>query len=188
MIFNSGNGAIAEKMGMPYTVESFTTATGEEVTYRKAGEEAMRVINNYHNQLPGVRDLAHRASVLAKSRGYVRTHMGRRLRFPEPEFAYKASGLLIQATAADLNKAFLVGLDDICRGCGGHLILNTHDSYSLSLPEDQVGRVWTRVTEFLRDGFPWFRIPLLLELSGGGDNWWDALQDKRGLTAPSESC
>jgi DNA polymerase I-like protein with 3'-5' exonuclease and polymerase domains len=181
MIFNSGNGAIAEKMGMPYTHEHFVAEDGEEVHYRKAGAEAQAVIDAYHASLPGVKGLASRASEVAKSRGYIHTRFGRRIRFPDPRFAYKASGLLIQATSADLNKAFLVGLDHICQDSGGHLILNTHDSYSLSLPEDQVKKVWTRATEFLRDEFNWLNVPLLLELSGGGENWWSALNDEAGL-------
>ena len=181
MVFNSGNGAIAAKMGMPYTHESFVAEDGEEVHYRKAGDQAQAVIDAYHQRLPGVRDLATRASTVAKTRGYIQTRFGRRIRFPDPRFAYKASGLLIQATSADLNKAFLKGLDGICRDSGGSLILNTHDSYSLSLPEENVDRVWSRATEFLRDEFPWLNVPLLLELSGGGEDWWAALNDEAKL-------
>src|SRR5690606_23877423 len=103
MIFNSGNGAIAEKMGMPFTYDSFTKGD-KTFTYRKAGPEAMAVIEAYHRALPGVKELALRARRKAETFGYVQTQFGRRLRFPRGEKTYKASGLAIQATAADINK------------------------------------------------------------------------------------
>ncbi len=60
MIFNQGNGTTAEKMEMPWTWESFVpkdSIDGDEVVYKKAGHEAMAVINKYHEKLPGVQKL-----------------------------------------------------------------------------------------------------------------------------------
>lgn len=173
MIFNSGNGAIAAKMGMDYTWESFKK--GDKLfKYRKAGDAAMQVINQYHQNMPGVKDLADKAKRKAEAFGYVQTHMGRRLRFPRGEKTYKASGLAIQATAADINKRNWQLIEDALDG-QGRLVLNTHDSYSLSLPEDWQPH-WERVKRTVESGFPWFRIPIVLELSGAGPTWWAALQ------------
>ncbi|RLA00262.1 MAG: DNA polymerase I, partial [Gammaproteobacteria bacterium] len=58
MIFNSGNGAIADKMGMPWEWNSFKDNTGKLITYKKAGSEALDVIDSYHRRLPGVKNLA----------------------------------------------------------------------------------------------------------------------------------
>lgn len=174
MIFNSGNGAIAEKMGMPYTWDSFAK-NGKTFKYKKAGPEAMAVIDEYHRRLPGIKKLAQRAKAKAETFGHVRTQYGRCLRFPRGEKTYKASGLVIQATAADINKHNWLYTRQALAGTGGRLLLNTHDSYGLSLPKDWQPH-WERVKETVEGGFPWFRIPIILELSGAGPNWWAALE------------
>jgi DNA polymerase I-like protein with 3'-5' exonuclease and polymerase domains len=173
MIFNSGNGAIAEKMGMPWEWNSFKAKDGKTITYKKAGPEAEAIIEKYHKRLPGVKKLANGAKKKAESRGYVFTRYGRHLRFPKGYKSYKASGLLIQATAADINKRVWSIIEEEL-GDEGHLILNTHDSYSMCMPEDW-GPHYKRVKEAIQDGFPWFRVPLMLEFSGAGGNWWDAI-------------
>jgi DNA polymerase I-like protein with 3'-5' exonuclease and polymerase domains len=176
MIFCKGNGGIAETLGLPYTWETFTTDEGEVVKYRKAGSEAMAIIDNYHNELPGVRALSTRASKVAGLRGYVKTKWGRRLRFPDKRFLYKASGLLIQASAADVNKVIIRELDRVLPEYGGHLILNTHDSYSISVPEDEWRGAAEAAKSIVAEEFKWMNVPLLLEISGTGPNWWEAVK------------
>lgn len=177
MIFNSGNGAIADKMGMPWRWESFTTTENgkeKEVVYKKAGREAMDVIEKYHRKIPGIKTLAEKAATKAKNRGYIFTYTGRRLRFPNGYKAYKASGLLIQATAADINKENWKSVEDAL-GEDGHMILNTHDSYSMCIQED-----WKPAYERVKKEIekPKLRVPLLLDLNGHGSNWWEALQKR----------
>lgn len=172
MIFNSGNGAIAEKMGMPFTYDSFKKGD-KTFVYKKAGPEAMAVIDRYHEAIPGIKKLATRAKKIAENFGYVETHNGRRMRFPGGNHSYAASGLTIQATAADINKMNWLIIQQVLQG-EGRLILNTHDSYGLSLPEDWQPH-WNRVKEAVEGGFPWFKVPIILELSGVGRNWWEAL-------------
>lgn len=174
MIFNSGNGAIAEKMGMPFTWDSFKKG-GKEFKYKVAGEEAMAVIQDYHKRLPGIGRLAKQAKNIAEHYGYVETEFGRRLRFPTREKTYKASGLTIQATAADINKQNWLIIREALQGTGGRLLLNTHDSYGLSMPEDW-RPLWDKVKREVETGFPWFRVPIILELSGSGKNWWEAIE------------
>ena len=174
MIFNAGNGAIAEKMGMEWWWDSFTDNKGKEVTYKQAGPDALRVIEKYHATLPGVKKLVNGAKQAVMERGYVRTHQGRRIRFPDKRFAYKASGLLIQATAADINKQNWMILEKVTEKYGGSLILNTHDSYSMSLPKDTWEEAWKDIEKSV--AVPWFRVPLVLELSGVGENWWEAVK------------
>lgn len=170
MIFNSGNGAIAEKMGMPWEWSSFEKG-GKKITYKKAGREAMSVINEYHRNMPGVKELANKAKKLAENTGYVKTFTGRRLRFPKGYKAYAASGICIQATAADLNKENWRIIEEQLDGVG-HMILNTHDSYSMSLPlkwREHYERVKAEIEKAGR-----IRIPLVLDLNGAGVNWWDS--------------
>jgi len=176
MIFNSGNGAIADKMGMPWDWEEFTTRDGKEITYKKAGPEAEAVIAKYHRRIPGVKDLAKGCKDKAEKRGYIFTYTGRRLRFPHGYKSYKASGLLIQATAADINKENWSIIEETL-GNDGDLLLNTHDSYSMSIDED-----WKPHYERVRQELerPILRVPLKVDLSGAGDNWWKALEGQYG--------
>jgi DNA polymerase I-like protein with 3'-5' exonuclease and polymerase domains len=183
MIFNSGNGSIADKMGMRWEWEEFTADDGEEVRYKKAGAEAMHVISKYHQALPGVKALAARCSNEAIARGYVQTHYGRKLRFPNTRYAYKASGLLIQATAADMNKVAVRVMQDCANYYGGQLMLNTHDSYSVSLKERHLQRFWDKAQAQIKEEFgSWFSVPLMLELTGVGNTWWESLNNELGVS------
>jgi len=176
MIFNSGNGAIADKMGMPWEWAGFTAEDGETVTYKKAGPEAMEIINRYHEMLPGVKILSQKASKVAGVRGYVRTYMGRRIRFPDKRYLYKASGLLIQSTAADINKETIKLLEPVLDSHGAYLVLNTHDSFSVSCPKENADKCWEDMSAAVREKFKWMNVPLMLELSGVGSNWWEAVK------------
>jgi DNA polymerase I-like protein with 3'-5' exonuclease and polymerase domains len=172
MIFNVGRGAAAEKMGMDWWWDEFVSRDGEVIRYKHPGDEAASIIEHYHTVLPGVKKLMKLASERALSRGYIFTRYGRHIRFPRGWKVYKASGLLIQATAADINKENIKiiadNLDD------GRLLLNTHDSYSMSIAEDVWRDRFEKVKSLIER--PILKVPLLLELSGHGENWWQAVK------------
>lgn len=171
MIFNSGNGAIADKMGMPWEWNEFVDKkTGDTIRYKKAGPEALKVIHTYHERMQGVKTLAERAKHIAEKRGYIKTAHGRRLRFPRGYKSYKASGLLIQATSADENKENWLRIENAL-GSDGSLILNTHDSYSMSVDENWKP-IWKRVQKAVERQT--LRVPLLLDFDGVGRNWAEA--------------
>jgi DNA polymerase I-like protein with 3'-5' exonuclease and polymerase domains len=176
MIFNQGNGTTAEKMDLPWEWESFVprdSIDGEEVVFKKAGPEAMAVINKYHHELPGVQKLADGCKKVAIDRGYIFTRAGRHLRFPRGYKAYSASGLLIQATSADENKRSWMRIREALSGTDGKMLINTHDSYSMSLPigkEQQIAKLVKEAVEADRG----LRVPLILEVNHPGKNWWES--------------
>ena len=174
MIFNSGRGAIAHKLGLPCTEARFRDKfTDKDIKYWKTGPEGDRLINKYHEVVRGVHTLASEVASTALGRGHVRTLYGRHLRFPRGYKSYKASGLLIQATAADINKANWKVVSDTL-GDRGRLILNTHDSYSMSIQEDAVEEAWKDVKHAVESEHK-LRVPLKLSLTGTGKNWWEAV-------------
>jgi len=177
MIFNSGRGAIADKMGMPWEWDEFKDGKGKIIKYKRPGIEAIKVIDEYHRKIPGIKEFANRAKAVAENRGYVFTYTGRRLRFPRGYKSYKASGLIIQATSADLNKENWEIIDDVLNGTEGRMLLNTHDSYSMSLPVDKWEEYYTEVKNGIEKEDR-IRVPLLLDFNGIGNNWWEALQNK----------
>ena len=181
MIFNQGNGTTAETMGMPWTWESFTPkGDTREVVYKKAGAEAMEIINKYHSALTGVKALADGCKAKAESRGYIFTRYGRHLRFPNGFKSYKASGLLIQSTSADENKMNWLRINEALEGTGGVMLLNTHDSYSLSLPEDQANEIARKVKKVVEEDRG-LLVPLILEVQNAGENWWESKSSERML-------
>lgn len=181
MIFNQGEGSTAIAMGLPWYWDEFlprdrTDKPENWIRFRKAGPEAKKVIEAYHATIPGIRDFARRAKDTALDRGYVATKMGRRLRFPRGFKAYKASGLLIQATAADWNKENWMLINEALDG-EGEMLLNIHDGYELSLPEGREEKIARRVKEHVERQTR-SRIPLILEISPPGANWWDSYSGK----------
>jgi len=175
MIFSQGKGATAAKMGMNTTDAEFTDEYGDTIKYQKAGSDADQIIARYHSRVRGVQQLADNAKKIAVNRGYIRTKYGRHLRFPRGYKAYKASGILIQATSADINKENWCIIDEALDG-RGRIALNTHDSYSLSCDEDKWEAAGADVKAAVEREF--LGVPLLLDFNGVGRNWWSALKNE----------
>lgn len=176
MVFNMGGGTLAAKMGLPFTWDSFEDGKGQVHEYMKAGPEAQAIIDTYYGMVPGVKEIASKARTIAKSRGYVKTIKGRHIRFPGGNFTHKASGLVYQGSAADLNKENIMRLTDYLDSeCPeAALLLNIHDEYSISIPR---GADWRKICRDMRaeiQNRPELRIPIRIDFSELGDNWWDA--------------
>ena len=183
MIFNQGNGSTAESLGMPWSWESFVprdSKDGKEITYKKAGDAAIDVINQYHRNILGVKELAEGCKATAESRGYIFTRNGRHLRFPHGHKSYKASGLLIQSTAADENKRNWLLIDEALKGTDAKMLLNTHDSYSMSMPPDEAEKLARRVKRNIEKDRG-LRVPLILEVQQAGKTWWDSKSKDRWM-------
>lgn len=172
MIFSQGAGATAQKMGLNTTDAEFKDEWGDTIKYQRAGDDAYRIIDQYHAKVRGVRRLAETARKISERRGYLRTKYGRHVRFPKKYKTYKASGILIQATSADINKENWCLIDEALNG-RGRIILNTHDSYGMSVNIDEVERIKTDVTGAVEREF--LGVPLILDCNGVGQNWWSAL-------------
>jgi len=175
MIFVQGAGATAQKMGMKTQDAEFTDEWGDKIKYQRAGDDAYRIIDLYHSKVRGVGRLAQTARKIAEKRGYLRTKYGRHIRFPKRYKSYKASGILIQATSADINKENWCIIDKALDG-RGRIILNTHDSYSMSVDYDTLESTMKDVKGAVQRDF--LGVPLLLDLNGVGPNWWAALQNE----------
>jgi DNA polymerase I-like protein with 3'-5' exonuclease and polymerase domains len=175
MVFGMGEGLMAQKMGLPFKVEVVKfRGESEEREIMKAGDEAKEKFELYHKAIPGVRKLLEKASSLAKSRGYVITLGGRRLRFPHGQFTHKAGGLVFQGTSADAMKQKLVELD--AAGFDG-LNLSVHDEFGMSVPKEETGVYATAVRNIVTDFGPGSAIPLRIPVLASinfGENWWEA--------------
>lgn len=99
----------------------------------------------YHERFPYARQFMKKAEQVARKRGYVRTFLGRRRRFPDTRFAHKAANAIIQGSSADITKLKMVEIDEYFESEGDHcrLMLQIHDSLSWSAPKDDKGRAMT---------------------------------------------
>lgn len=175
LCFGMGMGKMAEQMGLPYTTEKFRG--GKE--WLKAGPEAEEVFARYHKAVPGVKAVLEEMTAVARSRGFVRTGYGRRIRFPGGDRTYKAGAMIFQGTAADALKLKLVEVHNILKGTEGRLMLNVHDEFDSSLPPGPRGE---ELSEAIREAVECFdgeRCPLRFDVpirSSGefGPNWWEA--------------
>lgn len=177
MQFGAGPGKACFMMKMPY-----------ELVERKGravylpGPEGKAIFEVYHSKLPGTKKFAKHAENVAKSSGYVRTAIGRRLRFKRGFGAHKAAGLLYQAYAADLHKIGLVRTDALLREerLPARLSLSVHDEMGLSVEKGN-HRVLAECERVYCDfNSPTSQIKMRVPITASsklGSNWWEACKE-----------
>jgi DNA polymerase-1 len=92
-------------------------------------KKAKEILEQYHSNFPEAREYLSAAEYWAKQRGWVKTKLGRRRRFPDVRFAHKAGNNVIQGSAADITKLKMVEIDEYfeSEGCESYLMLQVHD-------------------------------------------------------------
>jgi DNA polymerase I len=176
-VFGMGMGRLAAEMGLPYTTEK--NSNGKE--YLAPGEQAIAVSEQYHAAIPGVKALQGSAAGIARQRSYVRTIMGRHIRFPNKFGVHKAAGLLFQSSSADSMKVKLVELDEYIRNDPNselQLLLSVHDECNFSCIAPRAVEYQQEVKRILEtfDGINClikYNVPIRCSV-GIGDSWWDA--------------
>lgn len=174
-VFGMGPGELAKQCNLPYTVST--------KGYLIPGPEAKALFAKYHDNIPGVRTLQNSVESVAKSRGYITTQLGRRIRFPGGRGAHKAAGLLYQATAADAMKIKMIDTHNYLKSCNGYqgrLMMTVHDEFDLDMqpqgPKSTVKRDLTHILESFNsdsDSPVKFRVPIIADF-GSGVNWHEA--------------
>lgn len=172
LVFGMSAGRMALEMGLP----CYKRKGRNGKIYLEPGEEAEEIFRKYHSTIPGISRLLENASSVAKSRGYVRTAMGRRIRFPGGRGLHKAGGLIFQGTAADALKVKMCELCEYFETQDARLMLVVHDEFNSSLPpgNEQIRKEVKRIVESFGpdDAIP-LRVPIRSS-AGVGDNWWTA--------------
>lgn len=171
--FGAGEGKLAFMMGMPFTI----VESRGKMRY-EGGPEAKNIFAQYHLRLPATRRFMKHAEQVARNTGFVRTQIGRRLRFPRGMGAHKAAGLLYQAYAADLHKVGLVNVHKTIRTerLPTRLMMSCHDEIGLSGKWDPevAGKIQFAYTDFMR---PESRVRMNVPILSSGEfgpNWYEA--------------
>ena len=141
----------------------------------------LEILKIYDKVLPEVAGLLRYASELADSRGYIKTILGRRIRFPMgPEGKrmrlHKAFNGRIQGSEADYVKSEAVQLYQNRKELGITLRFSVHDEFDADIDPDP--KYFERVKELLgRQLFPSLRVPILWD-SKVGSSWGDTSRDE----------
>ena len=180
MVFMMGSGHMADLCGLDWEWDEFETPDGEVIKFQRAGPEALELVEKYHAAVPGIREMATKAKRVALSRGYVISLRGRHIRFPVRGTARKASGLLYQAGAADLNKEnMILAHDYLMSECpDARLLINIHDEYSISLPPGDEQRILRGLREVIEKK-PDIRVPIRIDFGHPAPNWWEATKTEK---------
>ncbi len=124
----------------------------------------------YDRAFPEAKKLLKTAADIAARRGYVKTYLGRRARFPDRKWTHKALNRVIQGTAADIMKQKIVELHRDRKLTGLTLRFTVHDEVDGDCPDmDSVACVEEVLN---RQSFP-LKVPILWEM-GHGPNWAQA--------------
>ncbi len=146
-------------------------------------EEAVKYRNQVRQQIPEIEKFNKSAENNVRQRaraggvGYVKTVTGRRLRFNELRFAYKAGNRIVQGSNADYIKNACNNMSDYLESTGkGRLLLSCHDSADCEIQNGQF-KIDDEVTKIMEDSAHddviKFTIPQEAEC-GRGANWAEA--------------
>lgn len=198
LIFGMSSGRMAKEMYLPYSMSGkcdnkkckrrwesvergpCLSCGGPIKLFYKAGPEAEELFGKYHTNIPGANQLKQSVGSVARTRGYIKTLLGRRLRFSNPNLSYKAAGILFQGQAAEDMKYKMVELFKYLESNGhqDRFMLVVHDEYDLNMRVSRDPKVDADITHILEtfDGVECpikLRIPILSDM-GVGPNWWEA--------------
>lgn len=125
-------------LGIMYTMGAGKLASKLKIPL----DDAKAIMYRYYKTFQNVRGFTRRAAEVAEGRGYVRTILGRRARFPDPRWSYRAANRIIQGSSADILKWKMVKINqwieqnkyqDIIQ-----LLLNIHDAILLQIHKDHL--------------------------------------------------
>ena len=134
--------------------------------------KAYETLNTYHENAPFVKYSMNDVGRVAKSRGYIKTILGRVSQLPDKEKTYIMFNRLIQGSAADLLKKTMVDIykSGILYDCPLHLTV--HDELDFSIPRtDKRDEYIKEIQHMMETAIP-LKVPVKAEVSIG-ENWGD---------------
>lgn len=111
--YGMGGPKLCSKLGLP--TKWIETRSGKLIEV--AGDEGEALLQQFHARAPYVKWLSDECQRVAKKRGWIRTILGRRCRFPRHisgkgfDWTHKALNRLIQGSSGDQTKAAMVRIE-----------------------------------------------------------------------------
>jgi DNA polymerase-1 len=131
-----------------------------------------------HDAFPGIEDFQQLAKRVFKSRGYVRTILGRIAKLDHPQYAYRAVSRIIQGSGADHTKTTLLRINQYAEAYPDeiNILLTIHDSFiwqSSWKADNPKLREMVRIMEDVQSPPFNFATPIPVEVILGR-NWGEA--------------
>ena len=127
--------------------------------------EGRKLYAAYHEGVPEVQAFGKKCMQVARSRGYVKTVLGRRARFPDQQRLHAAINRVVQGSAADEMKTKIVALRKARTGMRLRFVV--HDEFDGDVPNRECAEEVSRV---LNEQILPMRVPLLWTVKTG-PNW-----------------
>lgn len=128
----------------------------------------------YNQELPEAQQLLSKASKIAEEKGFIRTILGRRSRFPDKKRLHKSLNARVQGSAADIMKTKLCELHAERKTTGFTLRYTVHDEVDGDIPDQAHARLVQRILN--RQSFK-LAVPILWEVSTG-ENWGQTVKNE----------
>ena len=181
LAYGMGGAKLARKLGLP-TEWKMNTYSGKE--YEAAGTETQAILDKYHAAVPFMRELSRQYSEEAKSKGHIRTLIGRVCRFTyyeptkggralpysEAVNTYGAGNIRRAFTHAALNRKIQGGSADMVKLAMLHLWregvvphVTVHDEVGCSVGSNKEA---LRIAEILKNCVK-LRVPLKVDVDVG---------------------
>ncbi len=135
--------------------------------------------NKWHQLFPTIRSFQNQAKSVLKSRGYVKTILGRRQRLDHPRLAYRGASKVIQGSNADIIKYKMLEIDRMFENDEDliQLLMSVHDSIEWQAAENKKGEEASRaiialMSDIQSDPFN-LRVPFVVDYMSG-HNWAEA--------------
>jgi len=132
--------------------------------------EAIEVFDAYDNQFPAAKRTLEQAKWTARDRGYVRTILGRRARFPRKQRLHSALNRAVQGTAADINKRVLVEVYNRREELGLTMRMTVHDEVDCDLADEGM---MPKIEETFNTQYVPLKVPILWSAEVG-PSWGEA--------------
>ena len=147
-VYGAGKDKIAESLGLPRS-------------------ESDKFVDLYDQMFPEVKAVLYRASDLAEKRGYVKTILGRRARFPDKRFCHKSFNAVDQGSAADIFKQKLIEVHAARKITGFVMRMPVHDELCGDSPDRKCAEMIHEILN--RQSFN-LRVPITWKVKTG-KNW-----------------
>ena len=147
-------------------------------------EDAKSIVARWHKTFKKASSFTKHAAKVAETRGYVKTILGRRARFTDPRFSYRAANRIVQGGSSDILKYKLIelnrwietnNLDDKIQ-----MILNIHDSILFQIRDDSFSYIKDiqDIMENVQIEPFSLKVPFVAEYQEIGKNWAETTYGK----------
>lgn len=160
LCYGMGGAKLAQSLGLPTVMKLLDNGK----SYRDAGPEAQSILDQFNQRAPYVKKLAKFCEEEAKRRGWIKTVLGRRCRFPRLsdqsfDWTHKAGNRLIQGSSADQTKRAMIDIDR----AGLPIQLQVHDEVGGGINDRKEALA---IGEIMRTCVP-SKIPFRVDLEVG---------------------